>query len=93
MLPFKPRDANKAFTAPKGQEDEVATLHVIEHEGALHSYWRPDEAELEALNAGGAVRLRVMGCGHPVVALDATLETIEELEAKEKTVRDDAWQV
>lgn len=83
MVPFKPHHSTKAFKAPEGLEEEVQTLHVIEHEGAFYSYWRPDEKELEALEAlnnGGAVRLCIVGKGHPVVALDATLETIGQIE-------------
>ena len=80
MTPFKPRDANKTYTAPEGKEDDVQSLHVIDHEGKLYSYWRPDAEELVALNAGGAVRLCVWGRGHPVVALDATVESVEEIQ-------------
>ena len=34
------------------------------------SYWRPDAGELAALNAGGAVRLWVVGATMPPVMLD-----------------------
>lgn len=37
---------------------------------AVVSYWRPDAVELAALNAGGAVRLWVVGATMPPVMLD-----------------------
>ena len=37
---------------------------------AVLSYWRPDAGELAALNAGGAVRLWVVGATMPPVMLD-----------------------
>lgn len=37
---------------------------------AVLSYWRPDADELAALNAGGAIRLWVVGATMPPVMLD-----------------------
>jgi hypothetical protein len=68
------------------QETEYGTFAL--------SFWKPDAAELAALNAGGAVVLgvRAIGRQHPVVFMTATPEateptaslktaTLEELEA------------
>lgn len=40
---------------------------------AVLSYWRPDADELAALNAGGAVRLWVVGATMPPVILDVEI--------------------
>lgn len=40
---------------------------------AVLSYWRPDADELAALNAGGAVRLWVVGATMPPVMLDVEI--------------------
>lgn len=36
---------------------------------AVSSYWKPTPEELAELNAGGYVRLTVIGLTHPVVAI------------------------
>lgn len=40
---------------------------------AVLSYWQPDAGELAALNAGGTVRLCVVGATMPPLMLDAEI--------------------
>jgi hypothetical protein len=44
-----------------------------------HSFWKPSEAELAILNAGGSIVLAVRAAGrqHPVVALGTTSDATE----------------
>ena len=79
MRPFKPKGANVVFGAPEGREDNVMPLPVIDTGKELYSFWQPDEKEIAALKVGGIIRLCVVGRDHPVVALDVTLYTAEEL--------------
>ncbi|MBK9156736.1 MAG: hypothetical protein IPM11_01170 [Micropruina sp.] len=47
--------------------DEIANCNV---NGAVHTMvtaWEPTPGELQALNAGGAVYLRVLGVNHPPI--------------------------
>lgn len=46
-----------------------------------HSFWKPNEEELAALNAGGSVLLgvRAHGDGHPVVFVAATPDATEPI--------------
>lgn len=57
---------------PRG---ECGALPVLIEEGGTFgrtycSYWKPSAEELAALVAGGHVRLRVRGNGHPPVSVD-----------------------
>ncbi len=79
MEDFKHPLCNHAFTAPPGTEDKCGTLHVKTwidptFGPAGTSYWRPSPAELEALNAGGAIALNIFSTGHPVVSMSIALE-------------------
>ena len=50
----------------------VTRTHVGDLPAVL-SYWQPDAGELAALNAGGAVRLWVVGATMPPVMLDVEI--------------------
>lgn len=74
MQYFKHPKCNHAFTAPPGTEDECGTLDVIAWTDPTFgpcstSFWRPDAAELAALNAGGSVALNIFDINHPVVSM------------------------
>lgn len=85
MNPIKIPGANKEFAAPTDwdglRNGECATLPVlmtVDDEGLmlLQSAWKPDAAELEALNHGSAVVLMIFGRGHPPVSLSVTHESV-----------------
>jgi hypothetical protein len=78
--------------APSDMQDgSCAALPVMvsadEYGYWAHSFWMPDEHELEALNAGGSVVLQVRVGGtpgqlpnlnvHPVISLSVTPELTE----------------
>lgn len=45
------------------------TDHELDGMPAMMSFWRPSEAELQALLAGGLVALTVLGATHPPVSV------------------------
>lgn len=53
-------------------DGECGTIFVIDHfdehlaQNIMYSVYKPTEADLAALNAGGAIRLGIHGTGHPV---------------------------
>lgn len=63
--------------APKGWSQELdgscGTLHVVDAvdtlsgQNFMYSFYRPTNAELEALMNGGILRLGIMGRAHPVL--------------------------
>jgi hypothetical protein len=62
MLPAIPPGANVVYSKPDDWDEEkngpCADLHVIKDDnGFITSMWKPEPAELEALNAGGYVML------------------------------------
>ncbi len=79
MIPKRITDATHRLIAPEGWSDQTAdnctALNVRRiKEGGLvifESAWEPTPAEIEAINAGGLVVLRVVG-GQSPVALSVT---------------------
>lgn len=74
MEAFKHPRCNFEFTAPPGTENQCDTLHVHAWKEptfgpASTSFWRPNEEELAALNAGGSIALNIFATGHPVVSM------------------------
>lgn len=70
---------NSVLGAPKGWDQGELPCSALpitrtsfEGQPAMLSYWRPDAAELAALNKGGLVVLHVIGGMHPPVALGVT---------------------
>lgn len=62
----KPRDWDESLDGPCGciyVSDQVDTLTG---QNIMYSIYKPTEADLVALNAGGALRLGIMGRSHPV---------------------------
>lgn len=58
----------------KGPEPGIGDLGVYRGTDSLGrplstSHWKPTDLELQALIAGGAVRLTIFGDGHPPVSL------------------------
>lgn len=67
---------NRVLGAPKGWDQgelPCAALPItdveINGQQAIASYWRPDAAELAALNAGAPVMLCILGASMPPVML------------------------
>ena len=67
----------RVLGAPKGwnQHDvECRALPIAEvaigHLMAMRSFWKPNAAELAALNAGGCVALSIIMDVHPPVAME-----------------------
>ena len=71
MTPEHNRFCNMLLDPPSGEEADVESLPVFDTGESLISFWRPSEAELAALLAGGLITLTIMGATHPPVLLDA----------------------
>ena len=70
MLPLRVSNATRILAE---DQDEYHALAILDEEidGVNHmtSVWEPTPAELKMLNEGGAVRLTILGTGHPPVKL------------------------
>jgi hypothetical protein len=76
MTPINTTLTTDVLGAPAGWEvasnGECAGLPVVTDGRGFSSFWRPSQAELAALNAGGMLQLVIFGGGHPPVALHVT---------------------
>ena len=70
MLPLRISGATRILAET---QDEYYALAIRDEEvdgcNQMTSVWEPTPTELAMLNAGGAVRLTILGVGHPPVAL------------------------
>lgn len=80
MNPTQHPSNNRVLSAPAGWDHSQAPVHalaitdtVLQGAPCIASFWRPDAAELAALNAGGLVMLHVIGRTMPPVALAVTV--------------------
>jgi hypothetical protein len=72
MNPFHHPDCNDVLRRPPGTtEAECGDLHIVREDGRIMSFWKPEPAELAAINEGGAIGLIVQGTTHPPVAIVA----------------------
>lgn len=70
MNPGSIEGANAVMGAPKGMEDDCASLPIIRTDDGWHiSRWDPTPEERSAIHKGAYVRLWVMG-PHPVISID-----------------------
>jgi len=72
---------NQVLGAPAGWDQSALpcdalpiTRTTVDGVDVMCSFWRPDPAELAALQAGGLVVLQVLGKGHPPVAVGVVAE-------------------
>ena len=65
MTPVWTPNCNLNFTA-----HDCEDLPAIRENGMIVSHWQPGPEELETLNAGGFVRLSVLGEFHPPICID-----------------------
>ena len=68
---------NDVLGAPSGWDHErlaCATLPITrtvrDGQAVVQSYWRPNDAEREAIQAGALIQLTVIGVSHPPLALE-----------------------
>ena len=80
MIARRIAGATRRLGAPIGWDDErdgrCHALSIRDVAGACESAWEPTPAELDILNAGGSVILRVAG-GQPPVLLYAEIANAE----------------
>lgn len=78
MKPVILQDETRRIGKPRNWDDEILgeckALSVYDHtdDNGLNwmiSGWKPSEEELETLNSGGHVYIRIQGSEHPVIAL------------------------
>lgn len=75
MLPTDFEGTNKTFTKPKGMTDEeCGDLRVYQGkndrgEPVIISAWMPSKEDIEAINAGRPIFLKILGSGMPPVEL------------------------
>lgn len=70
MLPLRIHGATRVLAE---NQDEFTALAIRDENvggfNQMTSLWEPSPAELAALEAGGAVRLTILGMAHPPVML------------------------
>ena len=70
MLPLRISNATRILAET---QDEYHALAILDEDigGVNHmtSVWEPTPAEIKMLNEGGAVRLTILGIGHPPVQI------------------------
>ena len=62
----------RTFGPPRGMESDVIPLDCCDDGESLSTYWKPSLEELEALEAGAHVRLRIYGGQHPPVSIEVS---------------------
>lgn len=74
MVPFEHPSSNHKYLPPADWDQSLGacvtlpvTVTLADTGYVLSSYWRPSAEELQALNAGKALRLDVFGRQHPAV--------------------------
>lgn len=70
MLPLRISNATRILAETQDEYYALAILdEVIDGQPQMTSVWEPTPKELADLMAGGAVRLTILGTGHPPVML------------------------
>lgn len=70
MLPLRISNATRILAETQDEYFALAILdEVVDGQNHMTSVWEPTPKELADLNAGGAVRLTILGTGHPPVML------------------------
>ena len=70
MLPLRISNATRILAETQDEYYALAILdEVIDGQPQMTSVWEPTPKELADLVAGGAVRLTILGTGHPPVML------------------------
>lgn len=81
MNPIEHPSATRALGAPRNWDQErdgacgvlpIADIVDEQRHAVMESFWKPEPAELAALNTGSAVILQVYGIVHPVVSIAVT---------------------
>lgn len=70
MLPLRISNATRILAETQDEYYALAILdEVVDGQPQMTSVWEPTPKELADLIAGGAVRLTILGIGHPPVML------------------------
>lgn len=70
MLPLRISNATRILAETQEEYYALAILdEVVDGNPQMTSVWEPTPKELADLNAGGAVRLTILGTGHPPVMI------------------------
>lgn len=77
MLPVRIEGATRILGAPAGWNPQsngpccglAIKDEVVDAMPYMTSAWEPTPSDLQALTAGGRVMLRILGTGHPPVAM------------------------
>ena len=64
-----PRDWDADLDGSVGTIFVTDAIDTLSGQNIMYSVYQPTEEDLAALNAGGAIRLGIMGRGHPVFQL------------------------
>lgn len=98
MVPATPPGANIVYSKPADWDEATQgpceDLAVIKKDGFISSIWKPDEAELAALNNGGYVLLVIASNELPPVSIGTVGPTFvdgaEQMAASEDVAEDNA---
>jgi len=70
MLPLRISNATRILAETQDEYYALAILdEVVDGQPQMTSVWEPTPKELADLQAGGAVRLTILGTGHPPLML------------------------
>lgn len=70
MLPLRISNATRILAEGQDEYHVLAILdEIVDGSPMMTSCWEPTPAELAHLNAGGAVRLTILGKHHPPVMI------------------------
>lgn len=70
VLPLRISNATRILAETQEEYYALAILdEVVDGNPQMTSVWEPTPKELADLNAGGAVRLTILGTGHPPVMI------------------------
>lgn len=71
MLPLRISNATRILAETQDEYYALAILdEIVDDSPQMTSVWEPTPKELADLNAGGAVRLTIIGKHHPPVKLE-----------------------
>jgi hypothetical protein len=87
MEPVKRSTHNHVYLGPT---PDIGDLSCERRDGGVYSHWRPSQADLDVLNAGGVIELGLFHEPIPPISLGVKLPEPEE-KTSDPAIPDDYW--